>query len=276
MAAADPPTRPGWDAATYHQVSGVQEAWGRELAEAFDWRGDETVLDAGCGTGRVARYLLKRIPTGRLVAVDADARMIETAGRTLAAEIENGRARLVQSDLLEFSPETPVDVVFSNAVFHWIADHDRLWARCRQWLRPRGWLWAQGGGQGNLEPELALAREVASRPPYAGRTAGFVRDHHFAKPEATRRRLIRAGLVASRVDLEPKTTPLEEPEHFEPFVRTVILRHYQAVLGPELFEAFVGEWLRAHLRRFGPRLHYVRLNVRARRPTDGRGAGGEG
>ena len=256
----------GWDASTYHRVSAPQELWGRQLAKAYDWRGDERVMDAGCGSGRVSVAVLDRIPDGRLIGVDMDANMIDRARESLAGPLEDGKAELHQGDLLEFAIETPVDVVFSNAVFHWILDHDRLWKRVFSWLKPGGRLWTQCGGQGNLTRSYELVRELSARPPYIDRLKDRQPAHCFASVEETRARLHCAGFEELDVYLEEMPAEFKSAADFEPFNRSIILRHLREPLGDDLWDRFVGEWLERHLDLYGTTLDYVRLNVRARRP----------
>jgi trans-aconitate methyltransferase len=151
-----------WDAATYDRVSDPQVEWALEVLDRLPLRGDETVLDAGCGSGRVTRLLLERLPRGRVVAVDAAPAMVEQARAALG-----DRATVLLADLAELELDEPVDAVFSNAVFHWVADHERLFTRLHAALRPGGRLVAQCGGEGNVERFLAVARAVAEEPPFA-------------------------------------------------------------------------------------------------------------
>ena len=113
-----------WDAEVYDRVADPQEAWGREVLDRLPLAGDETVLDAGCGSGRVTELLLERLPRGRVIGVDAAAAMVEAARRRLGE-----RAELRPGDLTDLELEAPVDAVFSNAVLHWIPDHARLFER---------------------------------------------------------------------------------------------------------------------------------------------------
>ena len=107
-----------WDASTYHRVADNQEEWGTEVLERLDLSGDETVLDAGCGSGRVTRLLLERLPRGRVIGVDAAPSMIEEARSNLS---EYGdRVELRVGNLVDLEMEAEVDAVFSNATFHWI------------------------------------------------------------------------------------------------------------------------------------------------------------
>ncbi len=145
-----------WDGAAYDRISAPQEQWATVTLDRLELEGDETVLDAGCGSGRVTRLLLDRLPRGRVLAVDAAPSMVEQARQNL-----DDRATVWQSDLLELEVPERVDAAFSNAVFHWVPDHDALFARLHAALKPAGQLVAQCGGHGNIERFHERARQVA-------------------------------------------------------------------------------------------------------------------
>ncbi|HEU4572749.1 MAG TPA: class I SAM-dependent methyltransferase, partial [Candidatus Limnocylindrales bacterium] len=73
-----------WDAATYDRVAAPQTRWGGAVLERLPLRGAETVLDAGCGSGRVTEQLVERLPNGHVIALDASPSMIDEARRRLA------------------------------------------------------------------------------------------------------------------------------------------------------------------------------------------------
>jgi trans-aconitate 2-methyltransferase len=245
-----------WDASTYDRVSDPQVAWARVVLERLELRGDELVLDAGCGSGRVTGMLLDRLPRGRVVAVDAAPSMVAEARAAL-----DERATVFQSDLLDLAVPEPVDAVFSNAVFHWVPDHDRLFARLFAALRPGGRLVAQCGGAGNVERFHAAARAVALQPPYAEHLAGWQGPWNFATAEATRDRLGAAGFVDVETWLEP--WPVQPPEPVA-YLRTVCLGHHLAALPESLREPYAN----AVAERCGDplELDYVRLDIDAKRP----------
>ncbi len=170
-----------WDARTYERVSGPQARWAEEVLDRLPLEGGETVLDAGCGTGRVTRMLLERLPDGHVVAVDAAPSMVAQAREAL----DPARTTVFQADLAELVLEAPVDAAFSNAVFHWVPDHDALFARMFAALRPGGRLIAQCGGQGNVERFHEHARAVGERAPYAEFLAGWTGPWNFASPDQT-------------------------------------------------------------------------------------------
>jgi trans-aconitate 2-methyltransferase len=245
-----------WDAGTYERVSGPQAEWAGKVLDRLELSGDETVLDAGCGSGRVTELLLERLPRGHVVAVDSAPSMVEHAREALGE-----RATVLQSDLTELELDLPVDAAFSNAVFHWVADHERLFERLFAALRPGGRLVAQCGGAGNVERFHEAARDAGEEEPYAPHLAGWVGPWNFAGPEETAERLERAGFGEVRTWLEP--APVIPPDPAD-YLRTVCLGHHLE----RLPDALRAPYVEAVLERLGepPELDYVRLNVDARRP----------
>lgn len=244
-----------WDAASYDRVSGPQVAWAEAVIDRLRLDGDEVVLDAGCGSGRVTWLLAERLPRGRVVAVDASPSMVELA----RAALESDRAEVLEAQLTELRLREPVDAVFSNAVFHWVADHDALFARLHAALRPGGRLAAQCGGAGNVERFHTVAREVGAEGPFAEHLGGWTGPWYFAEAEETAARLKRAGFVEVRTWLEPSPVV---PELAEEYLRTVCLGHHLERLPGDLRAAYV----RAVAERCGQpmELDYVRLNMVAR------------
>ena len=257
---ADAPMNAGprdWDAETYDRVSDPQFEWGMEVLDRLELAGDEVVLDAGCGTGRVTAELLKRLPDGRVLAVDGSPSMLEKA----RAALGDGVAYL-EIDLSELEVEERVDVVFSTATFHWIPDHSVLFDRIREALVPGGHLHAQCGGAGNVARLGVAIAAVATGPRFAPHFEGMDVMWNFASADETTERLERAGYTEVRCWLEPKVI---EPEQPLEFMRTVTLGPHLAMLPPELRDDFV-EAVAAEMPE-PLRLDYVRLNMEARSPA---------
>ncbi len=209
---------------------------------------DASVLDVGCGTGRVTEALLELVPQGRVFAIDASAEMV-----ALARDRLGGRARVWCQDALELQLPVPVDAVFSTAALHWVPDHDGLWSRLAGCLRAGGVLEAQCGGEGNIdrvrEAIAAAARETA--PELEGFSPWM-----FASPAETEARLARCGFVEVRCSLEERPTC---PQDVGAFVRTSILAAHLERLPEERREPFA----EAVLARVSTPLDYVRLNISA-------------
>jgi trans-aconitate 2-methyltransferase len=255
-----------WDARAYERVSEPQVAWGRAVVSRIPLDGDETALDAGCGTGRVTRLLAERLPRGRVIGVDRSAAMVREFTARLADLAP--RVAVRHADLLELELDEPVDLVVSTATFHWIIDHDRLFERLHAALRPGGRLVAQCGGAGNIAATLAAAAGAAAEAPYAGWLDGFRGRWVFAGAGETVARLGEAGFVDARAWLEDAPAVFADLDAGAEFLATVVLRHHLELLPAELRAGFARD-VAARRRTPDGRVvvDYVRLNMEARRPA---------
>lgn len=245
-----------WDAASYHRVSDPHLEWALEQFERLPLAGDEVLLDAGCGSGRVTAVLAARVPRGRVYAVDVAPSMAVHARDALGA-----RATVLCQDLVELSLPEPVDAIFSNATFHWIPDHDALFAALYRALKPGGRLVAQCGGKGNIDRFRRLADAVAQEQPFGPFFAGWRGPWTYASAAETTARLERAGFDDVECWLEPKEVTPADPYEF---VQTVCLLRHLDRLPDDLRAAFVARVLEAAGEPFV--LDYVRLNMTAERP----------
>jgi trans-aconitate 2-methyltransferase len=242
-----------WDAASYQRVSVPHEEWARSVLDRLPLGGGETVLDAGCGSGRVTALLIERLPRGRVVAVDGSASMVEKVREVLRP----GDEALV-ADLTDLRLPDSVDAVFSSAVFHWVLDHERLFERMRGALRTGGRFAAQCGGAGNIGRLRRGSAEVAAREPYAPHFEGFAEVWNYAGAEETEARLRGAGFDSVRCWLQPWTIVPPEPHEF---LRTVCLGPHVDRLPEELRDPYVAEVLALEEEPLA--LDYVRLNIEA-------------
>ena len=238
-----------WDAHTYDRSSQPQQAWASEvLARLQGIAKDATVMDVGCGTGRVTEGLLALVPEGRVLAIDASADMVELARRRLG-----DRAQVWCEDALDLDLDDPVDAIVSTATLHWISDHDRLWRRLARALRPGGVLEVQCGGEGNIDGVREVIDTVAraEAPELVGWSPWI-----FAGPRETERRLREAGFTSARCWLQERPTC---PQDVDAFVRTSILAAHLARLPEERREPFAA----AVVAGVRLPLDYMRLNASA-------------
>ena len=243
-----------WDAGTYDRTSEPQQAWASEvLARLKGIAPDATVLDVGCGTGRITEALFDLVPAGRVLAIDQSAEMV-----ALARERLGSRAEVWRQDVLDLGLERALDAIVSTATLHWVPDHDRLWPRLASALRPGGALEVQCGGKGNIARIRRVIDAVAHE--MAPELVGWS-PWRFAGPEETARRLREAGFAEPRCWLEERPT---YPDDVDAFVRTSILAAHLARLGGERGERFA----RAVVDRVRLPLDYVRLNVSAGRGSN--------
>ncbi len=231
------------------------QALGEAVLDRLELRGDETVLDAGCGSGRVTEALIARLPDGHVIGVDVSESMVAAACERLGPAADIRRADLLE---LERELEEPVDAILSTATFHWMADHAALFRSLHGVLRSGGQLVAQCGGEGNIIGLRARAGAVMEREPYAEYFSDFRPPWNYANPEDTRSRLLAAGFANAKCRLQPAPT---EPGHPREFLSTIVLGPHVQHLPESLREPFMDEVM-AELGE-PVIVDYVRLNIDA-------------
>jgi trans-aconitate 2-methyltransferase len=252
----DDSTRREWDAPAYDRLNAPMNERGNDAVARLELRGDEAVLDAGCGTGEVTATLLERLPRGHVIALDGSQQMLDAAQQRFA---DDPRVSFVHADLGAPLPlAAPVDAIVSTSTFHWVPDHDALFRHLAAVSKPGGQLLVDCGGAGNIASVLEILRELGhAEHPWT-----------FAGVEETQARLRAAGFTPDAVRLVPRVSQFA-PDELEGFLTSVVLRTYLMELGPEAG----GELVRAVAARLpGREIHWVRLEIVARL-SDAGGAG---
>lgn len=254
-----------WDSSAYQRISGPQFSWGKKVLERVSVRGDETVLDAGCGTGRLTGELLELLPRGHVVAVDLSQNMLHTAREQL--QPFQGHVQFASVDVQHLPFDECFDGIFSTATFHWVPDHDQLFRSLYGALRSGGWLIAQCGGAGNLKRLLERVAALTAKPRYAPYLAGYRHSWVYSNPQETARRLRSAGFVDIETSLEPAPTLFPDRQQYSEFVSKVILhRHLELIPDAAIRQQFLDDLTEFAAQDDPPfLLDYLRLNLSARR-----------
>lgn len=256
-----------WDAEAYHRLSAPQFEWGRKVLAQLNLAGTETVMDAGCGSGRLTAELAARLDRGRVLAVDISENMLHTARERLAVPLRP-RVDFVCATLDRLPFEARVDVIFSSATLHWLTDHDRLFRSLYRALRPGGALEAQCGGGPNLARLMVRVEEVMVRPEYRPHFDGWPRPWLFADEQTTASRLRAAGFTGIDVRLEPAPYTPGSASDYREFLATIVLRlHLPRIPDPGLRQRFLDDLVLQAQSRADFVLDYWRMTFRARRPA---------
>lgn len=245
-----------WDGSSYDRISGPMEQLGREVVDRLPLRGDELVLDAGCGSGRVTAALLARLPRGRVIGVDGSEAMLHAARARLG---DDPRVQLMRCDLTELDlGGLRCDALLSTATFHWVPDHPTMLARLRAVLREGGHMAAQCGGHGNIEAVHAAAEDVAGEQPFAPHLVGWTGPWNFRRADDMRRDILAAGFRHADCRLIHRPVVPDDPIEW---FRTILLGSHIAQLPDDLRDPFV----RAVVARLPTpvTVDYVRLDIDA-------------
>ncbi|HEV2434703.1 MAG TPA: methyltransferase domain-containing protein [Verrucomicrobiae bacterium] len=256
-----------WNAADYAANSVVQHTWARELIARLKLRGDEHILDVGCGDGKVTAEIARAVWRGGVTGVDASAEMIAFAQKAFPAQQHpNLEFHVMDARRLKFTRR--FDIVFSNAALHWVDDHEAILRGLAAVLKPGGRLVISCGGKGNahdvfvaLRPEMRMKRwrQFFRRMP---------KPYFFYSPADYEKWLPRSGFKALNVRLMPKDATYAGREGFAAWLRTTWLPYVQRV--PEnMREEFIAAVANRYVTRHPPdaegRTHVrmVRLEIEA-------------
>jgi trans-aconitate 2-methyltransferase len=253
-----------WNSSVYHRLSGPQVSWGKKVLSRLRFRGDEVVLDAGCGTGRLTAELLEALPRGRVVAVDLSQNMLRSAREHL--ERFGSRVSLLACDLLHLSFERAFDIIVSTAAFHWVLDHDRLFENLRMALMPDGCLEAQCGGGPNLERLRQRAHALMERPEFVPFFPDFHEPWLFEDAAGAAESLRRSGFVEVETSVEEAPTVLDGAAQYREFIHNIIFhRHLERIPSEAGRAEFIARLTDQAARDDPPfLLDYCRLNLRGR------------
>jgi len=254
-----------WNSAVYHRLSAPQVSWGKKVLGRLKLRGDERVLDAGCGSGRLTADLLEALPHGRVLGIDLSQNMLRSAREHLNADF-GGRLSLAACHFLDLPFQHAFDVIVSTAAFHWALDHERLFRNLHAALVPGGWLEAQCGGGPNIARLRERANRLAKTPTFAPFLMGFREPWLFEDAAGGAETLRRAGFIDVETSVEAAPTVLDDAAHFREFVRIIIFRvHLEKLPTEELCAEFMDTLTEQAAKDDPPfLLDYWRLNLRGR------------
>ena len=256
-----------WNAESYHQISNPMFAMAMPVLKRLTLRGDEQVLDIGCGSGLVTEKLLERLPSGRVIAVDISMNMLTTA-RDHLRSMHGHHVSFLLADAAALPLVEAADAVFSTASFHWVPDHPALFDSLFHALRPGGRLVAQCGGGANIQRLHDRAAMLMQQPQFAPFFESWRDPWEFADADTTRRRLEAAGFTSVATSVEPAPVIHADAEAFGTYLTNIICRHHLAYLPDRAMQQqFVDELTKLAATDPVPyELDYWRLNMDATRP----------
>ncbi len=256
-----------WDSRDYAANSEVQLQWAMELVKKLGLRGNEHLLDIGCGDGKVTARLATELDRGEVLGIDSSPTMIELARDSHGRNTSNLNFRQTDARALPFTEE--FDVIFSNAALHWIRDHRPVVQGMFNALKPGGRVLVQMGGRGNAGAVVQAMERVISRSPWQKYFEDFIFPYGFHGPEEYTQWLEEAGFAVRYIRLVPKEMVHADRRKFTGWLRTTWLPYLELV--PKQNQAeFIEEVVTTYLGNSDPQepvhTEMVRLEYLAVRP----------
>jgi len=232
-----------WDGAAYDALPLPHEQWGIRTIAALNLQPNETLLDAGCGTGRDAQLALEQLSDGALICVDQSSTMLDQCRSRFGQE---PRVCIIEGNLDQVLPveDESVDAIMSVAALHWLADHNNVWRHFFTALKPGGRIATDCGGFGNLAKTLALVPQINEEIKFP--------NWYYANVSSTEQLLKEAGFVDIQVSLRPHPTPLPDKKTLATYLQTLVFREWDANQITNMSDLLTDNTL-----------DYVRLEVRA-------------
>jgi trans-aconitate methyltransferase len=256
-----------WNAEDYRQNSTAQQQWAQELITKLNLTGTEAALDVGCGDGKVTAEIASHLPHGQVVGIDNSEAMIALAHREYPP---NRYANLLfqQMDARELGFNGRFDVVFSNAVLHWIDDHIPVITGMHHSLKPGGRILLQMGAHNGVPEFMAALEQVITLPQWCDYFAGFSCPYGFKSVEDYQLWLPAVGFAIKRLELIEKHAVHLDAEAFKGWIRTTWLPYTDRVPQPkriQLIEAIATQYFASNPADANGRVSVlmVRLEVEA-------------
>jgi trans-aconitate 2-methyltransferase len=259
-----------WNADEYAQSSKTQFLWARELIGKLHLKGDERILDIGSGDGKVTAEIARYLPNGSVIGIDSSSDMVTRASQTFHRDMVPNIC-FQQGDARSLSFRNEFDIIFSNAVLHWVLDHRPVLGGIHDGLKQGGRTLLQMGGKGNAHDVCDAFDRIKLENEWCRYFEGFSFPYGFYGPEEYHEWIRDAGLIPNRVELIQKEAIHDDYTAFEGWIRTTWLPYTQRV--PEekrnsFITELAAEYLAAYPADESGRVHVgmVRLEVEAYKP----------
>jgi trans-aconitate 2-methyltransferase len=236
-----------WNSEDYAAHSEAQFQWAREIITKIHLRGSESVLDIGCGDGKVTALIASLLPAGNVTGIDSSADMIAYAEKRCPRS-KYSNLSFIRMDATKMSFIEEFDVVFSNAALHWVPDQVSLLRGVRSALKKPGRLFFQMGGKGNARDIIEILEEMVRSDIWKRFFLDFSWPYIFTSPDEYEGWLRIAGLVPKRLELIPKDMTQEGREGLAGWIRTTWMP-ITGMVPEDQRDHFISEIIEAYIDR---------------------------
>jgi len=257
-----------WNASDYAKNSAAQAIWGRELIAQLNLQGNESILDVGCGDGKITVELAQSVPQGYVLGIDSSQNMIDYAQKQYPT-LPN--LQFTQMDARQITVDRPFDLLFSNAALHWVDDQPAFLKGAYQALKPGGRLVFSCGGRGNIAEFMAVFQHLQQQLPWKPYLANFQSSTFFHDDQDYLNWLRDAGFQPLSVALVPRDMVHEGKSGLAGWIRTTGTPYTHPIPDGDR-DRFIDAFASAYLARYPldsdghSHVKMVRLEVEAVKP----------
>jgi trans-aconitate 2-methyltransferase len=256
-----------WNPSDYADNSSAQFIWGKELLDLLDLKGNEAVLDIGCGDGKITELISQKLQNGRVIGIDSSKDMIRFAKQKhINDSVTNLSFELADACSLNY--ENEFDIVYSNATLHWIKDQTCVLQNVRKCLKKDGKILFQMGGKGNIADLLKIVDIVLKSDKWKSYFEGLDFPYFFFNDTEYSDFLKKENFIIDKVELIPRIMTQNSPEDFAGWIRTT-WHPYLERIPFNLLDNLIYEIVNKYISIYPPdsegktNLKMVRLQVRA-------------
>ena len=256
-----------WDAQEYEKHSQGQQKWARELIEKILLKGTDNVLDLGCGDGKVTADISKILSEGSIIGVDNSAEMIKLASDRHSGEIYQNLS-FQEMDAVNLNFNDRFDLIFSNAVLHWVKDQKPVIKGIFKSLKKGGMILLQMGGKGNAAEIVNVLSELQIEKRWHSYFNEFNFPFYFPGTNEYEALLLDCGFTLNRIELIPKKKDHAGIEALKGWIRTTWLPYTERVPEEER-ESFIDIVSKKYVERYSANskglinVQMIRLEVEA-------------
>lgn len=204
------------NAEDYALNASAQEAWANELVEKLSLNGHENVLDIGCGDGRITQKIAQTLKGGSVIGIDQSMSMVRLAKQNFSSD----NLAFIHMDATKINLDTQLDIAFSNATLHWIADHTAVLQSLRKDLNTNAKILFQMGGAGNANELLESVAQITSSNRWKQYFNCFASPYNFCDVVDYEVWLPTYGYKAQRIELKQKDMMHNDTEGLKGWLRT--------------------------------------------------------
>jgi len=217
-----------WNAKDYERNSQAQQKWARELIANLNLAGAEDILDLGCGDGKITAEIARLVGDGSVVGVDNSRQMIDLA-KEKYSQNQHPNLSFQVMDASDLSFEECFDVIFSNAVLHWVKNHKPVIEGLYKSLRVGGKILLRMGGKGDAEGILSTMNDLKTSHKWAQYFTEFEFPFTFLGVDEYQALLKESGFSINRVELIPKDMKHDGKPGLEGWIRTTWLPYTERI-----------------------------------------------